>query len=452
MYTTLLNLPIDVGRIIASLLPQQCVLMMQVACKRTKLFSDSRMKEIVVSLPTKAEVIRYLQSCSESNHPTTVTWYIPPAIRNVSAGIVGSSVLIQVCIEVTDNNSASSCTKYYMDRNEQLTVSGDYSTELVANLSQTLTSIVPNDARVDPNTVHNILILRRSSLLRPFEVRQQLEDSIILPRITPFIGDDIKTVKMLLTDGLYLEDQLLEIENEDANELYVVRMWVYHNTRIHVWDQQHETSRRKLFGTLCMYNSHTYPFLVRRLPDHAQVTWWLLDVIRNKGAARIGIFMQSGVIVVIEVIKGVVTHSAYCIEDMLLVLSVKVPEECLIHNIMKTRRFPGILDHSCLIKVCQVDRESIARYINTYIGWQVSKLLTQEGNRCFFHVPSTKKWNGLIAVNTVVLQKLTLLAYFWMGLGTNELRNTLMKQSFVPLVRLTTKVVDDLHTEYITYI
>ena len=426
---TLTSIPLDIGILISYLVPITTVPILQLVCKRIKLFSDRRMEQLYHSQPTREEVIRWIQRNAELRIIIFVRWYIPGAedipskLLDITLQYFGLEYRAS-CIDIHDNvNSVSQITKSF---------------ELWLN------EVIPSCAVADPCILMLVMMWRRLTSEEAVTIATKANNSLVFPVISKYTHNLQQLIDRLLLYKLAkkekfdvditIDDLLLPVEADND------RLVPQEVENLYLWSTSLNGLLTNATLSLVILVWKLDPELQQHLgirefmQGHKQVLLWLEYRIRHNLASRISIFTENNVVVVLEVVGNLVIYRAYAMQKVgrsYRVYHVPVPEDCLLETMLTTKHIPGLVDHETLRqvmywklgKISKQDQvgaqESIAKYIERVTDWNDRKLLTRlmAGSKTSYpHDETIRRW--------------VLIAFFWLGLGSNEIRTKLCTSSF----------------------
>jgi len=422
--TTLVGIPLDLGRLLSTYLVAEDVNSMQLACKRTKLYTEERLHNLFLDLPSRGEIIRWILSHLECVHEIDMIWYVPNhSVCNVNAKkndtpcfvrLVGQNITytynVQVCY-ITASSELLHATLF----------------DLRINPRNVLKHSIPLGSIVNPETMLKVMLYRGQCHQQASTIVGRFRDRFVEQIIAPFITNmPLVYERMnLYNSEVEVNDLLIPCNEKERRKAYWIARWVCDlkmntgsphenneeiSTIIHNWNMTHQQEP-----------IHT----IEILPDHATIISWLCLQMKKGRSVRIQIHTHEEIVAVLEIIgKNTIVYRAYALISNKIVM-VPVPESCLWENIMKTRRFPGIVDYSTFAVVVSETTHRVSD-IYTYIKGTFS-YVNRLSAISWDHITSGSSSRVGFSYKPIDLHRLMLLVYFWMELGTNEKRDTLLR-------------------------
>jgi len=469
---TLLGIPMDVVRLIVALFDSRTLWSMQLVCKRTKLYTDQRVQEYMTSLPTRGEVMRWVQSCIESNRLLSVVWYIPAHIRGGynEQGFPDQPMLVRIYNKPGAILTTAGYNTYYIDRNsEMLRPLNNTQCRLMDAPRQLLERLVPEGAIVDPITAMSVIVNRGLCSRHAAElVKRECEHVVECHIVTLLTNANALHSRTLLNCLIKVEgfavqsyssnDLLLPIDRRSVEEVSGAVAWSSGNVWLTDENEEDENEDDNISPNIMLANALTtyierlkfdYEKVVHTnaelehdmVPDHAGVVKWMKYRLTNRLPFKVSIYIPRYVVVIIEVVECVAVYRGYTLDRTgrsNRICMVPVPEDCLLEVILCKRRFPGMIDYKTLVQVIEwqigesihaihaIHVKPIYRYIRATTRTEVGPLMSNGAQDLF---GSHNNWETSLAPKCISteLHSLMLIGYFWMGLGSDALRSRLLQ-------------------------
>jgi len=434
-----LTLPIDIGKLIGACLEAEDVNSMQLACKRTKRYTDEHLSNLFLCLPGRRESIRWVVSCIECAVLVHVDWYIPmhpitlilgkPRRSDIPRYISISSKTVD---EITVMTSYLGSTLTY----ERTTLS-------LENPRAGLEQLIPKGSIINPSTMVNIMLCRGVHIQRAVDLVSQFRHQFCEQSVAPITSNIRLLYERMRIDtppsrdgpiDIDVEDLVTPCTPEEREEVYWLVRWNCDYPMYVSREIGEDTTNFTNIIDLWHNERHMNEDITAEkigLIHHGIVISWLVRRMKRGKRTKVRIYIPSDTVVVVETIGSVVLYRAYKLVKHRIIMT-QVPESCLLENILRLKHFPGMVDHATLFHITRelgIEMDIRIYILNVVYNWTVGL--------------STEFWNNaslLTKINTYLplernkLHRVILLAHFWMPVGTEQDRIKLLT-STLPSMR-----------------
>jgi len=476
MAPSLLILPPDLlTHLFNAYFPDHTIPLLQLVCKRMKQLTDSRMRLLTYSLPSKCETLRYLVMAHQSHTRVNPIWYCP------KTQFPNTEQLLRLTIVPPDNNMCSIVMTRLCLQNREDFVDDDDNPDLHSSnyvlshlLLLRLHTLIEDDMLVDPQTLIHVLLLRRQNLSEELSshykgLANEYVYLLLRPLLSSVIRLTISTLDILehpdwmgrcvqTLVGERLEERLVE-QRRTGNILYfLIRGWLYAElheaTPFAVEEHVNILFLLKLLKTFSKHSKITNATSGFCLPHHRQIIRWIHMQVQQKRPTRVRILLPGDknqistrqTVVEIRIVPTpttpVIIYRAYSITmsnvenndaSVSDIHMVEVPEGCTLEEIQENGYIPGLVDPSTVASVMrhyniQCSKIVFAAYMfadafsvyktvfSVDIGSVISGIVEFGGMR----VPAAPQ--GLTDQQLVAAQSLRLLLRGWLGTSNGNLR------------------------------
>jgi len=368
---TLLDIPTDVGRLIVEWLSELDVARLQQVCRRTKLYGDGRMVQLRMSLPSRREVLQWMQRQFEGFEHVHVVWYKSNSVVMTEVSRLhhphtyNGNVSIYYLSEVGRMTTTAWCislSQWHNDRDEE-------------NAPRTaLERAIPEGSVADPQTLLSVMKERRCCKDNTYglDVVRSLVSMWMDTRVD--VADNAIRTKRI------------DIYRRVRDELRIVMTWALSLTRHDVesygyaynhyddedpdgdMQKSDEQLFRDLDATLIAWrnswcnqvdSSLRYLDVKEVLPYDEEICKWIERRLVMQQTTRFSLYQHIEMtkmlrVIEIEFVAGTVLYRCYKSRkesDELDVMMTEMPETCLVEVMLRDRRVNGLIDPTTALTI-----------------------------------------------------------------------------------------------------